>query len=86
MKMQACHPCHGAYILSTTLLLIPILKLLAKIDSQPRNFVKSKGQRPAPKVKVDLISSKSKEEKQVTNPKASTNKHGPKATWVPKQN
>ena len=50
---------------------------------QPRNFVKAKGQRPTPKVKVDLISSKPKEEKQVLKPKASTNRPGPKQVWVP---
>ena len=44
----------------------------------------SKGQKPTPKVKVDLSSSKPKVEKPVRKPKASTNKPGPKATWVPK--
>ena len=42
----------------------------SKSYSQPRNYVKAKGQRPVPKVKVDLTSSKPKEEKHVPNPKA----------------
>ena len=57
----------------------------SKSYSQPKTFVKPKGQRPAPKVKVDLTSSEPKEEKQVTKPKASTNRPGPKAIWVPIQ-
>ena len=57
----------------------------SKSYSQPKISVKAKGQRPAPKVKVDLTSSKPKEEKQVTKPKASTNRPGPKAIWVPIQ-
>ena len=52
--------------------------------SQYINSVKPKGKKPTPKVKVDLSSSKPKVEKLVTKPKASTNKPGPKATWVPK--
>ena len=45
----------------------------SKIYSKPRNSVKAKGQRPAPKVKFDLPSSNPKEEKHVPKPKASTN-------------
>ena len=51
--------------------------------SQPKIYVKAKGQRLAHKVKVDLTSSKPKEEKHVTKPKASTNRPGPKIIWVP---
>ena len=43
------------------------------------------GQRPTPKVKFDLTSSEPKEKKQVTKPKASTNRPRPKAIWVPIQ-
>ena len=42
---------------------------VSKSYSQPRNSVKAKGQRPSPKVKVDLTSSKPKEEKQVPKPR-----------------
>ena len=56
----------------------------SKSYSQPRNFVKAKGQRPAPKVRVDLTSSKPEEEKKVPKPKASTNRPGPKSVWVTK--
>ena len=55
-----------------------------KSYSQLRNSVKSKGQRPSPKVKVDLTSSKPAKEKHVPKPKASTNRLGPKSVWVPK--
>ena len=58
---------------------------VSKSYSQPKASVKTKGQRPAPKVKVDLTSSEPKVEKQVTKPKASTNKSGPKTIWVPIQ-
>ena len=58
---------------------------VSKSYSQPKASVKTKGQRPAPKVKVDLTSSEPKVEKHVTKPKASTNKPGPKAIWVPIQ-
>ena len=36
---------------------------VSKCYSQPKSFIKSKGQRPAPKVKVDLTSSEPKVEK-----------------------
>ena len=50
----------------------------SKSYSQPKIYVKAKGQRPTSKVKVDLTYSKPKEEKHVTKPNASTNKLGPK--------
>ena len=56
----------------------------SKSYSQNENFVKSKGQRPTPRVKVELSSSKPKVETLVTKPKASIDKPGTKATWVPK--
>ena len=57
----------------------------SKSYSQSKTFVKPKGQRPSPKVKVDLTSSEPKEEKHVTMSKASTNRPGPKEIWVPIQ-
>ena len=56
----------------------------SKSYSQPRNSFKAKGQIPASKVKVDLISSKPKDEKQVPKSKASTIRPGPKTICVPK--
>ena len=53
-------------------------KNASKGYSQPRNFVKAKGQRPTPKVKFDLTSSMPKEEKHTSKPKASTNRPRPK--------
>ena len=58
---------------------------VSKSYSQPKDYVKTKGQRLAPKVKIYLTSSKPMVEKLVTKPKASTNKFGPKAIWVPIQ-
>ena len=57
----------------------------SKNYSQPKASFKTKGQIHAPKVKVDLTSSEPMVEKQVTKPKASTNKSIPKAVWVPIQ-
>ena len=58
----------------------------SKSYSQPRNYVKAKGQRPAPRVKVDLTSSELKEKKQAPKPKASTNRPGPKQFGYQNQN
>ena len=52
---------------------------------QPKGSDKPKGQRPTPKVKVNLKSPESKVEKLVSKSKASSNKPGPKAIWVPIQ-
>ena len=50
--------------------------------SQNKIFDMSKRQKPTPRVKGDLSSSKPKVEKLVSKPKISTNKPGPKAIWV----
>ena len=50
--------------------------MLVKVIPNLEILLKSKGQRPAPKVKVDLTSSKPKKEKNVPKPNASTNRHG----------
>ena len=52
---------------------------------RPKSSNKSKGQRPTPKVKVDLKSPEPKVEKLLSKSKASSNKPGPKAIWVPIQ-
>ena len=52
---------------------------------QPKGSDKPKCQRPTPKVKVDLKSPEPKVEKMVSKSKASSNKPGPKAIWVPIQ-
>ena len=82
MEMQAYHPCHGSHQQLINHLRIHILKNASKSYSKPKISVKTKGQRLAPKVKVDLTSSMPKEEKQGKKPNISTNKHGPKAIWV----
>ena len=63
MEMQTCLLCHGVHQLLITHLSYTYPENASKGYSQPKNYVKAKGQRPAPKVKFDLTSSKPKEEK-----------------------
>ena len=57
----------------------------SKVYLHPKGSNKPKGQRATPKMKVDLTSPESKVEKLVSKSKASSNKPGPKAIWVPIQ-